>query len=154
MSAAQARRGGPADAPQVAELFALCLREAWPAEGIGRALSEPGGRLILLDEDSGLAGALLLRAEAGEAEVLLVAVRPECRGSGLGSLLLRAGEAAAIEAGAERCFLEVRAGNVAARGLYEGAGYRQVGCRAGYYRDGEDALVLARDLAPNPLPGA
>ena len=139
---------------RVAELFALCLGESWPADAIGKAVAEPGGRLLLVEGEDGLEGALLLRAGAGEAEVLLVGVHPECRRSGLGRLLLRAGEAAAIEARAERCFLEVRAGNVAARHLYGGAGYEQVGCRAAYYRDGEDALVLSRDLTPKPLPGA
>lgn len=154
MTPPRARRGGPGDAERVAELFALCLREAWPAESLRSSASQRGGRLLLIEERDELAGALLLRAEAGEAEVLLVAVHPDLRGRGLGRSLLRAGEAAAIEEGASRCFLEVRAGNRAAQRLYESEGYERVGCRKGYYGDGEDALVLARDLTPKPLPGA
>jgi ribosomal-protein-alanine N-acetyltransferase len=121
---------------------------------VRRSVEERGGRLLLIEDEHGLAGALLLRAEAGEAEVLLVAVHPQRRGLGHGRALLRSGEAAAIEAGAGRCFLEVRAGNVAALGLYESEGYERVGCRPGYYGDGEDAFVLARDLGSQPLPGS
>jgi len=49
--------------------------------------------------------------------------------------------------GAERMFLEVAEGNVAARALYARAGFSEAGRRRGYYsrNDGsrEDALVLA-----------
>ena len=47
-------------------------------------------------------------------------------------------------AGAGRVFLEVRADNRAATALYEGLGFTRTGLRRGYYRDGADALVLAR----------
>ncbi len=41
----------------------------------------------------------------------------------------------------------MRTGNVAARGLYEGLGFREVGRRPAYYtQPAEDALVLAREL--------
>ncbi len=47
-------------------------------------------------------------------------------------------------------FLEVAAGNAAAIGLYEGAGFQRVGLRRGYYAKSEgpaeDALVLRRPL--------
>ena len=54
-------------------------------------------------------------------------------------------------AGAVRLFLEVAEDNVAARALYERAGFGQIGRRKAYYAapDGgrTDALVLALDLA-------
>ena len=141
------RRAGAEAAEEAAGLLERCLAEAWSAESVSAVASERGGRLLLLDDGDGVPlGVLLLRVEAGEAEVLQVAVEPAARRGGLGSRLLRAGEAAAIEGGATRCFLEVREGNVAARELYARAGYEEVGRRPGYYRDGEDALVLARDL--------
>ena len=138
-------------APRVAALFALGMNEAWSAEAISGSTAARGGRLLLLQDEGELVGALLLRVEGEDAEVLQVAVHPERRRAGAGRQLLRAGEAAAIEAGASRCFLEVRASNQAARALYESAGYAEVGLRAGYYRDGEDAHVLSRDLLPPPL---
>jgi ribosomal-protein-alanine N-acetyltransferase len=44
--------------------------------------------------------------------------------------------------------LEVRPSNAPARALYEAFGFEVVGRRRGYYADtGEDAILLARDLA-------
>jgi ribosomal-protein-alanine N-acetyltransferase len=43
----------------------------------------------------------------------------------------------------------VRAGNAAALALYRRFGFAQSGCRRGYYPDnGEDALLLTRDIPP------
>lgn len=74
-----------------------------------------------------------------------LAIRPDCRGRGLGRALLARvlDEAAAI--GAPHATLEVRRSNVAARRLYEGAGFRLAGVRTSYYTNPiEDALILSR----------
>ncbi|MEE8547256.1 MAG: ribosomal-protein-alanine N-acetyltransferase RimI, partial [bacterium] len=42
--------------------------------------------------------------------------------------------------------LEVRVSNAAARSLYKGFGFREVGVRESYYADGEDAVVLGLEL--------
>ena len=45
-----------------------------------------------------------------------------------------------------RGYLEVRAGNVPARRLYQRHGFREAGVRKQYYPDnGEDALVMVRE---------
>ena len=43
---------------------------------------------------------------------------------------------------ARTLFLEVRAGNVAARRLYRQLGFRNLGIRRGYYGPGQDAIVM------------
>jgi len=54
-----------------------------------------------------------------------------------------------VRRGGREVFLEVRVSNLAARRLYEAAGFRVVGVRPRYYRRPvEDALVLRRALAP------
>jgi ribosomal-protein-alanine N-acetyltransferase len=40
----------------------------------------------------------------------------------------------------------VRPSNQAALELYRAQGFRPLGRRRGYYQDGEDALILGRDL--------
>jgi len=80
-----------------------------------------------------------------------LAIRPELRGRGLGRILLRRVLEEAERIGAKHATLEVRRSNVAARRLYEGAGFRLVGVRAGYYTHPiEDALILARDTVRPP----
>ena len=105
--------------------------------------TEPGGGLAP-------AGFALYRAAAGEAELLTISVMPEARRSGIGAGLLAACEDGARASGAARLFLEVAAGNLAARALYGRAGYRECGRRKGYYQrpDGsrDDAVVMEKKL--------
>lgn len=46
------------------------------------------------------------------------------------------------ERGATCCTLEVRISNLGAISLYQRFGFQPAGLRRGYYRDGEDALIL------------
>ena len=84
---------------------------------------------------------------AGEAELLRIAVSPEARGQGLGRKLLEACQQDLAEAGMTRLFLEVRASNAPAIGLYLACGWKPVGRRPGYYPDGEDAALYQRAAA-------
>ena len=99
---------------------------------------------------SGPHGFALARVVAGEAELLTLATDPDQRRQGIAANLLRQIEMAAAERGAVSQFLEVAADNVAARALYAGAGYAQIGQRAGYYArfgaEAVDALVLTKAL--------
>ncbi len=78
-----------------------------------------------------------------EIHINNIAMRPACRGQGLGTALmqqvLREGQAL----GATRATLEVRASNRAARRLYERLGFAVAGQRRRYYtQPDEDALIL------------
>ncbi|MEM7497537.1 MAG: GNAT family N-acetyltransferase [Pseudomonadota bacterium] len=74
-------------------------------------------------------------------------VRAEWRGRGIGRALLGAALAAADRRGLARVELDVNAGNAAAVGLYESAGFVREGIRRGAWRlNGaeQDVLLLAR----------
>jgi ribosomal-protein-alanine N-acetyltransferase len=74
-----------------------------------------------------------------------LAIRPAARRKGLGSRLLSVVLEEAARLGAESATLEVRRSNVAARRLYERAGFRVTGVRTSYYTNPiEDALILSR----------
>ncbi len=96
------------------------------------------------------AGFLLGRAVAGEAELLTLAVDPAGRRAGVGRRFVAGFLEAAAQRGAESCFLEVAAGNTAARALYADAGFAVAGKRRGYYRHPsgmvEDALIMVRAM--------
>jgi ribosomal-protein-alanine N-acetyltransferase len=154
MTPALARHGAPLDdalAGAVAGLLARAFagrEQAWDAGALAGLVA--AGAVLVTTDRTPPEGCALVRAVAGDAELLTVAVAPEVRGRGLGARLLAEAEAAARAAGAGRLFLEVAEGNAPARALYARAGYAQIGRRREYYRgpDGarEDALVLARDL--------
>ena len=79
----------------------------------------------------------------GEGHITNVAVHPEFRGSGIGSLLM---EKLIEIAGSEDITdmtLEVRKSNLTAQRLYKKFGFVEYGFRKAYYADnGEDALIM------------
>ena len=123
----------------------------WSAAEFATLLAAP--RTLLC---SAAEGFLLGRLAGEEAEILTLAVAPECRRRGIGRMLVRDFEARAARAGGSEVFLEVAEDNSAAQALYEGLGYRRAGCRPGYYpgaRGGRiAALVLRHRLAPRKRP--
>lgn len=150
MSAPRIRPASPPDLPRLAELEAGSFIPAWREADLAEALASPAGLTLVAEaEDGTLVGfALFLRA-LDEAELLRVAVEPPARRLGVGRALVDAGLRSLAAAGVDRCRLEVRPSNRAARGLYEGLGFALVGRRRGYYADGEDALVYHRG-GPGP----
>jgi len=85
-----------------------------------------------------------------EAHIATVASHPDWRGCGLGQWLMLALLDAAMARGAAISTLEVRAGNLPARRLYEKLGYAVAGVRKNYYRDGEDGLIMTTPPLAGP----
>jgi ribosomal-protein-alanine N-acetyltransferase len=94
-----------------------------------------------------LAGFILSRLAAGEAEILSIAIAPAWRRRKLARPLLDLHLRRLAGLGARSVFLEVDEHNAAACRLYRRASFREVGRRQGYYPGGAAALVLRRDLA-------
>lgn len=117
----------------------------WSAAELRALATQPG--VAVPAEDSGFG---VVRSVAGEAEILTLAVAPRARGRGLGRALVQAMLDAAHEDGATRVLLEVAESNAAARALYAGAGFTEIGRRPAYFRrsDGtrEDALLMAVEI--------
>lgn len=134
----------PAQATTLAEIHRATfpLRETWSADAIAMQLALPGVFGFVAEEG----GMLIARTAADQAEVLTVAVLPLLRRQGIGHALLHAAMAEARRRGAVTMMLEVGVNNLAARGLYELAGFVRVGQRRRYYADGTDALVLQARL--------
>src|SRR5690349_5151267 len=94
------------------------FKTPWSRDTFAAELARAWARLDVVRADGGIAGRLL-------AHVLEVARAAGCR----------------------LATLEVRRGNAPAIALYEHAGFRTVHVRARYYQDdGEDALVMLREL--------
>lgn len=120
--------------------------QAWGVSAITLMLGLPGHFGLLAARQDQPLGFALGRAQADQAEILTIAVRPGARGQGVGRALVNALLAEAAKRGALELFLEVAEPNAAARALYAGAGAKEVGRRRRYYADGADALVLRLPL--------
>ena len=81
-----------------------------------------------------------------ELHINNLAVLPELRRMGIGSMLLTFVLEKGRELGARRATLEVRRSNEQARVLYERFGFLAAGCARGYSKPVEDALVPAEDM--------
>lgn len=138
------RRATAADLGAVASLERRVFPDAWPREAFVPHLTDT---FLLAEQDGALVGFLVARRAADEAEILDLAVAPERRRRGIGSALLTHALDALARAGVEMTYLEVRASNREAIGLYRTMGFREVGRRAGYYvSPREDAVLLARPI--------
>jgi ribosomal-protein-alanine N-acetyltransferase len=141
---------GPHDAPALAALHGASFQGGWSDGEFERLLLERNIVAHRAMVGRRLAGFILSRMAADEAEILSVAVASARRGRGLGASLLTLHMRRLAGVGVRAMFLEVDEDNVAARRLYERAGFREVGRRPGYYAQADGhaatALVLRRDL--------
>ncbi len=120
----------------------------WRQEDYLHLARDPGGT-ILVAEIAGanlpeVAGFAVFHRVMDEAELRNLAIDPPHQRKGIAHALLEVGIRTLQESGARRLFLEVRASNQAALGLYVSAGFQLLYTRRDYYRDPvEDAVVMA-----------
>lgn len=136
----------PDDLSRVLEIESAVNPHPWTERLFRDELEQPAARLEALCLGETVVGFAVTRCIAGEMEILNIAVAPELHGKGLGRRLLRHVLQQGAEQGLRVVFLEVRAGNAPARNLYTSSGFVEVGCRKGYYRDGEDAILMNLEL--------
>ena len=114
--------------------------DAWSEQTVAETLA---ARTVLVAEEAGLLGYVVL-AQAGDVvDLERIAVRPDRQRAGIASALL---DAALREVAPDRVLLEVRADNEAAVAFYRRSGFEEIGRRRRYYRDGTDALVMIREV--------
>ena len=104
---------------------------------------------MVVEEGGRIDGFVVFSQVLDEASIYSIGVHSAQQRKGLGHLLLHAALLKMKEAGATRCFLEVRQSNAVARRLYEGNGFELDGIRKSYYpTEGgrEDALLMSRCL--------
>jgi [ribosomal protein S18]-alanine N-acetyltransferase len=143
-------RAGPHDAISMAAIHRSCFAKPWDEDAIGQFLASPETLCMIgpvADSSGGvMAGLLIARKAADEAEILTFGVAPSCRRMGLGRALLQSAIALLGTSGAKRLYLEVEDGNEAALTLYRALGAVPVGKRTGYYEHGADASIFSLAL--------
>ncbi len=80
------------------------------------------------------------------AEITNIAVSPAYQRQGIGQMMLGLIEKICRESNVECINLEVKNGNVPAEQLYLKLGYKEVGRRNNYYKDGSDAILMTKLL--------
>ena len=136
----------PADAAAIAALHKASFQRGWGEEEVYSLLIDKNVIAHRAVIGRVMAGFILSRLAAGEAEILSIAIAPKQRGRGLSRPLLDLNLRRLAGLGARTVFLEVDENNAPARALYRRAGFADVGQRKSYYQSGAHALVLRRDL--------
>ena len=91
-------------------------------------------------------GFVLGRLIDKEFEILKIGVVKPFQRQGIGTLLFERTLDCAKKRKAQQAFLEVGSRNHPAQKLYEKAGFRKMYIRKGYYRNAEDAIIMALSL--------
>jgi tRNA threonylcarbamoyladenosine biosynthesis protein TsaB len=137
-----------ASAEILAQIHGECFDKPWPSPEMAKLMAMPGSlTLTALLGDEPVAF-VLARTAADEAEIIVIATRPFAQRRGIARKLLTDLSQQLAQKGIGSLFLEVAAGNMAARKLYEACGFQAVATRDKYYTNGGDALVMRRNLVP------
>ncbi|MBZ5614447.1 MAG: ribosomal protein S18-alanine N-acetyltransferase [Acidobacteriia bacterium] len=119
----------------------------WTREQYNQLVSS--GVVLVAEEAGRLCGFVCAQAVAGEWEIENVVVAAGLLRRGIANELIRALIRRAKDEAASALLLEVRESNLAARGLYEKHGFREVGRRPTYYENpAEDAILYTLRLEP------
>lgn len=123
--------------------------DAWSEATMAAEVGSAHNHYLVDEQDGRVVGYGGLRALRGgsDADIQTIALAPEVRGQGRGRTLLRALITEAVGRGARELFLEVRADNPTAEGLYFSEGFAELGRRPHYYQpDDVDAIIMRLDL--------
>ncbi len=134
-----------ADLDTIVELEQQIFVDAWSrssfeAELENKKISHP----LVLEADGQIAGYAVVWSFYQELHIANFAIHPDFRKRGFGTQLLKYIFDRFKDA--KIAFLEVRRSNEPAIRLYQKFGFKALTVRKRYYRDGEDALVMVKDL--------
>ena len=130
------------DVGQVARLEQLCFSDAWSEHLLTEGLTNKLDSYLVCENDGEIVGYSVLRVLAGEGEIQRIAVLPTHRRVGIARRLMEKMVEISREKEAMEVSLEVRAGNTAARNLYESYGFLPEAVRKAYYHDPEEDAVI------------
>ncbi len=129
-----------------ARLEVLCFSSPWSERSLS-LLTESGGVGVAVCEGDEVVAYGGMLCVLDEGQVTNIATHPDFRRRGYARLAVEWLCAKAESLGLSVIFLEVRASNRAAIGLYESCGFERTGVRRGFYSNPrEDALLMQKTL--------
>ena len=119
--------------------------DAWPLFDLIAVLTFPEVVRLKAVEDDQMVGFVAgdPRPREGWGWIATIAVDPRYQRRGIGTALLTSCE---TQLGVPRSRLTVRMSNQGAISMYEKEGYKTIDVWKGYYNDGEDAIVMEKEL--------
>ncbi len=138
------------DLSEVHAIEKMCFTTPWQIKSFDYEINNKDAILKVAFFNHQLIGYVCIRSILDLTHVLDLAVIPEFRRMGFGSLLLKNAlqELRRLKPVTNAITLEVRESNIAAIQLYEKFGFKEIGRRRGYYqKPHEDAIIMEQGLS-------
>jgi ribosomal-protein-alanine N-acetyltransferase len=146
----------PEDLDAVVNINRICLPENYPPFFFLEHYYENPKIFLVAEIGNTIVGYNMCRIEFGvsyirgdftkRGHIISIAVLAEYRGRGIGYNLMSEALKRLKECGATEVYLEVRVSNTPAIELYKKLGFKAHKIIKEYYRDGEDAYLMVKDL--------
>ena len=133
------------DIPEIAALEKVCFSVPWSEKSFRDEMSNKLAIYYVAKDNGKCIAYAGFWNVSGEGGITNVAVLPEYRRQGIGSMLITEMIKTAETLKLDLLTLEVRKSNIAAQHLYSKFGFEIIGERKRYYSDnGEDAYIMTK----------
>jgi ribosomal-protein-alanine N-acetyltransferase len=143
------RKGSKKDIKGMAMIEDMSFSNAWTEEMIMRDVEENKkfSTYIVAELGDEIVGYIGFWSIVDECQINTIAVSPFFRRQRIGTILLNTALRATEDVGIKTWTLELRTGNLAAKGLYESMGFMEEAVRKDYYSNPvEDAILMRRNI--------
>ena len=134
------------DLTAICEMHQNNFRDYWNYKMLADSFLTDGFFGVLIEDESGIIGTVAYTVTDDFADLVHIVVRQDRRKTGVGTLLMSELVKRLDKTERRKLFLEVRKSNDSAIRLYEKFGFKPVSERKKYYGDGEDAVVMLREV--------
>ena len=135
------------DILRISEIEKECFpQEPWSFKMLASSFESDAFYGVVAEDGGEIEGYGGITIAADSADIDNIAVTEPYRHSGVASAVIQELCGYAKDKGVKKVFLEVRVSNSAAMSLYLKNGFKGAYARTRYYSDGEDCLVMAKEL--------
>lgn len=146
-SALQMRRATVDDLEAIYPIETASFGELCWSKDTVRGELERNYYLVLVDHSGGVLGYAGLAVSPPHGDIQTIALVPEVRGQGYGRRMMNGLLDEANRVAVREVFLEARADNPVARGLYASLGFEDIALRKNYYQPGNvDAVIMKLEM--------
>lgn len=135
------------DILRISEMEKECFpQEPWSFKMLASSFETDNFTGLIAEDGDEIIGYAGITLASDSADIDNVAVAEPYRSSGVGTALVERLVEVAKNRGVNKVFLEVRVSNSVAMELYIKCGFKGAYARTRYYSDGEDCLVMVKEL--------